>query len=94
MWCDFCLEFKTRVCNNFVIGSWLWFDEIFSKKVIFVKFQAAQETKHKMGPAADKINIIHFNDVYNIESGDKVSKKKRLIFFKKRRNWRMHVYES
>ena len=28
-----------------------------------------------MGPAADKINIIHFNDVYNIESGDKVRKK-------------------
>ena len=60
------------ICRNF-----------FLKKVIFVKFQAAQETKHKMGPAADKINIIHFNDVYNIESGDKV-RKKRLIFFSKK----------
>ena len=37
-----------------------------------------------MGPAADKINIIHFNDVYNIESGDKV-RKKRLIFFLKKK---------
>ena len=37
-----------------------------------VYLQAAQETKHKMGPAADKIYLIHFNDVYNIESGDKV----------------------
>ena len=46
-----------------------------SPYVIFpiVYLQAAQETKHKMGPAADKIYLIHFNDVYNIESGDKVS---------------------
>ena len=36
--------------------------------------QAAQETKHKMGPAADKIYLIHFNDVYNIESGEQVCK--------------------
>ena len=36
-------------------------------------FQAALETKHKMGPAADRIYLIHFNDVYDIESGDKVS---------------------
>ena len=41
--------------------------------------QAAQETKHKMGPAADKIYLIHFNDVYNIESGDKVSNSTRTM---------------
>ena len=45
---------------------------MFDKVFIFL-FQAAQETKHKMGPAADKIYLIHFNDVYNIESNDKVS---------------------
>ena len=32
-----------------------------------VYLQAAQETKHKMGPAADKIYLIHFNDVYKLE---------------------------
>ena len=49
---------------------------IFTKyffNILFVFFQAALETKHKMGPAADKIYLIHFNDVYDIESGDKVS---------------------
>jgi hypothetical protein len=30
--------------------------------------QAAKDTRHKMGPAADKITLIHFNDVYNVES--------------------------
>jgi len=39
--------------------------------VVGMARKAAQETKHKMGPAADKIYLIHFNDVYNIESGDK-----------------------
>ncbi len=32
------------------------------------------ETKHKMGPAADKIYLIHFNDVYNVESREEVRK--------------------
>ena len=41
--------------------------------ILFCFFQAALETKHKMGPAADRIYLIHFNDVYDIESGDKVS---------------------
>jgi hypothetical protein len=32
-------------------------------------FQAAEETKKKMpGRAAETISIIHFNDVYNVES--------------------------
>ena len=34
-------------------------------------FQAALDTKHKMGPAAEKLNLIHFNDVYNVEQRDK-----------------------
>ncbi len=34
-------------------------------------FQAALDTKHKMGPAADKLTLIHFNDVYNVEPRDK-----------------------
>ena len=36
----------------------------------FSCWQAAQETKHKMGPAANKIYLIHFNDVYNVESSE------------------------
>ena len=31
-------------------------------------FQAAKDTKHRVGAAADQITIVHFNDVYNIES--------------------------
>ena len=31
-------------------------------------FQAAKDTKHRMGPAAEEITILHFNDVYNVES--------------------------
>ena len=30
------------------------------------------DTKHKMGPAAEKITLVHFNDVYNIEERDEV----------------------
>lgn len=39
--------------------------------VVELARKAALETKHKMGPAADRIYLIHFNDVYDIESGDK-----------------------
>ena len=35
--------------------------------------QAAKDTRYKMGPAATEITIIHFNDVYNVESRDQVS---------------------
>jgi len=33
--------------------------------------QAAKDTKHRMGPAADQITIVHFNDVYNVEDPHK-----------------------
>ena len=35
--------------------------------------QAAKDTKHRMGPAADQITILHFNDVYNVEPREQVS---------------------
>ena len=35
--------------------------------VLLLLLQAALDTKHKMGPAAGQITILHFNDVYNIE---------------------------
>ncbi len=28
--------------------------------------QAAKDTKHRMGPAADRVTVLHFNDVYNV----------------------------
>merc|ERR1712008_424290 len=49
--------------------------------VVGMAKKAAQETKHKMGPAADKIYLIHFNDVYNIESGDKVCNQSHCIYY-------------
>lgn len=36
--------------------------------VVTLAKKAAIETKHKMGPAAEKIYIVHFNDVYNVDS--------------------------
>jgi len=41
--------------------------------------QAALDTKHKVGPAADKIHLIHFNDVYNIEPRDQKPGEKILL---------------
>lgn len=38
------------------------------RKPSFCAFQAAKETRYKMGPAAETITLIHFNDVYNVES--------------------------
>jgi hypothetical protein len=37
---------------------------------VMLCFQAALDTKHKMGPAADKLTLIHYNDVYNVEPRD------------------------
>ncbi len=33
--------------------------------------QAALDTKHKMGPAAERLTLIHFNDVYNVDPRDR-----------------------
>jgi hypothetical protein len=35
---------------------------------LFLFFQAAKDTRHMMGPAATEITLIHFNDVYNVDS--------------------------
>uniref|UniRef100_A0A0K2SW39 AGAP007730PAlike [Tribolium castaneum] n=3 Tax=Lepeophtheirus salmonis TaxID=72036 RepID=A0A0K2SW39_LEPSM len=38
--------------------------------VVQMARKAALDTRHKMGPAADKISLIHYNDVYTVASGD------------------------
>ncbi len=38
--------------------------------------QAAKDTKHRMGKAADQLTIIHFNDVYNIDSREESDEEK------------------
>ena len=39
-------------------------------------FQAAKDTKHRVGPAADQMTIIHFNDVYNVDSREETEAEK------------------
>ena len=38
--------------------------------VVLMAKKAAKDTRYKMGPAANEITLIHFNDVYNVPSRD------------------------
>eukprot|EP00095_Tigriopus_kingsejongensis_P003160 maker-scaffold791_size96783-snap-gene-0.28 protein:Tk03160 transcript:maker-scaffold791_size96783-snap-gene-0.28-mRNA-1 annotation:"5 -nucleotidase" len=38
--------------------------------VVVLARKAAKDTRYRMGPAADAITIIHYNDVYNVEARD------------------------
>ncbi len=65
-------KWKQYVCYNweFVITKFHCI-KLFKIVLLFILFQAALDTKHKMGPAAEKLTVIHFNDVYNVEPRDK-----------------------
>ena len=67
------LLFMTVIISVYYVSMITLIRPLLFSNILFCFFQAALETKHKMGPAADRIYLIHFNDVYDIESGDKVS---------------------